>query len=191
MRLLLCAAFALLLSAGTCAAQESAPEPNHLFDVMMLPASVVVPPAPAVLSQSDPRWNHARLGYSTIGKQGCFVTVLAMILNVENPMELAAKLRSSGSIDSRGRVYTQNLEALFPLKIIARQALRGDRLGTIQEWLGRGMYVLVHSGNHWQLATHDDQGKLVMNDPSGGKQFPLEDLHRVSTRGEILVMREQ
>jgi hypothetical protein len=192
MRLIFCAMFALLLSAGLCAAQESAAtDPNYQYGTMMqssldsaeskafydrMMEKPQASPAAArvVLSQTDPRWNKVRLGKkTTIGGQGCLFMDIAMDMmqkgQARDPRELAQRFKALGLIDPSGRIRTQSLEIISSsLKILVRQPLsQGNGLSAIQDWLSQGASVvfrLDHShGSHRNSTQHWLLGALDEN----------------------------
>lgn len=162
-------------------------------------SAAAAPVAGPVLSQTDPRWGGHPLGRSTIAREGCLVTVLAM-LGETTPDRMVQVLRNEGVLDSRGLVRTSELGRALPFQFIARTARLGlDPVAFIDMELTLGSSVILeldHSahggpGTHFVLATAVKNGTVVVADPAGGRVAPLTELYgRLGIRTVILLSNQ-
>lgn len=153
-----------------------------------------VQPLVSVLYQSDPRWAHARLGRSTIGRQGCLDTVMAMIIG-KDPRQARDLLLRYGLLTARGQLVWDFPEG-FPIAIVNRIMLgRDDAVARVRENLQQGMFVLLqlkHSasgrrGQHWVLGLAETGDDILVIDPVHGPGT-LRDLYgRIAVREMVVV----
>ncbi len=136
------------------------------------------------LSQRDPRWKGARLGFSrlTIGSDGCTLTCMTMIVNglgfSETPATLNDKLRALGP--SRGyigpRMIWAGLGRVFQQIKLTHYALRhagAMDLRVIDDALAHNKPVLVEVDmspapgfqNHWVLLVGKQGDDYIIHDP--------------------------
>lgn len=73
------------------------------------------------LSQNDPRWSRVTIGHTklTIGRYGCTLTALTMLLNYFRssnltPIEVNDALTQAGGFDSLGRLLWSVVSKVYP-----------------------------------------------------------------------------
>lgn len=162
--------------------------------------------------QRDPRWYDQSLGYSSVGRSGCYVTSLSMILVASglereryekgefNPGIFAAELKEAGLISSGGGLdldgYVASEAGLAideridgadfdPLPQPEKARLIQDQLNA-----GRFVFIIAHNpttGNrHAVVASAVENGEVLVCDPGYTSKTGLlfEDYPSVS---EIIV----
>ncbi len=162
--------------------------------------------------QRDPRWHDQSLGYSSVGRSGCYVTSLSMILVASgleweryekgefNPGIFAAELKEAGLITAGGGLDLEGFVASRADLTIAESIDGADfdplpqseKAQLIQDQLnaGRFVFIIAHNpttGNrHAVVASAVENGEVLVCDPGYTSKTGLffEDYPSVS---EIIV----
>lgn len=122
-----------------------------------------------LLSQRDPRWANIKVGtgIQTIGQVGCFITVIAMILNTTPDVVNSRLIAVGGFTDDNEIDWTKIAEA-FP-GVVCRRVWTYDNADVLKNVpnvlvqvngapIGGSLHAVRFVGNH------------LLNDPWDGKQ---------------------
>jgi len=145
-------------------------------------------------SQGDSRWKYKSLGnssYNTIGRSGCALTCVSMLLNAEasnpevTPDQLNTWMRQNGGF--RGADIRWEMASCFDglaqgLELVAQSNKKNDWDFLTNE-LAKGNKVIVKvptSRGHWVLVTNqdgpfDEPSSYTVNDP-GSRDFQQKTL---------------
>lgn len=150
--------------------------------------------------QYDSAWKNVKIGGSTLGAVGCYVTSIATLIAKSgastklgynfNPGTFAEYLSSQGAFASDGSLITlnpiKNLVNIFDVRVDSDTSS-----SNIKNQLGQGKYVQIwlkkaNGGSHFVAVDHIEGDRIFINDP-GSTCTVLNDCYPGSTKRNIRV----
>lgn len=137
--------------------------------------------------QGDDRWADIPVGGGgSLGKIGCLVTSVAMILAKSgapttiqgefNPGTFAQALNASGGIDGDGNYSWSGVTTIAPTfvyqaEVDVSEMTDAEKASTAQDLISQGNYIVAQvtgyvSGQHWVAIDKVENGRIIMMDPA-------------------------